>query len=350
MERRVVGVTMGDPCGIGPEIVVRALSRRRDWFGTSIVALGDPVVLAEAASRFGEGLRVVGAEDVPTALARLDEGTLPVVAVASFGPVEGRWGQIRKDAGAAALATIEAAADLGARGVLAAVATAPVSKESLHLAGSDVPGHAEIFARRAGVRGVATMLAHGDFRVVHLSTHVPLREACDLVRRERVERVTRMTHETLQGMGIERPRVAVAALNPHGGDGGLFGREEIDELMPAVAALRDEGLDVHGPVPADIVFSQARGGMWDAVVAMFHDQGHIPIKVASFVWDQGAGRWTSTGGVTLTLGLPFPRTSVDHGTAFDVAGRGVADEGAMAGAVELAARMASQRTPSSRSL
>jgi len=325
MPAPLVGVTMGDPCGIGPEIVVKALTTPElERHGCRFAVLGCPAVIAEMVERLG-----------------ISEN-LTVIPTATMGPVGDRFGKVLVEAGRAALQTIEAAADQVCTGRLAAVATAPVSKESLHLAGCTVPGHAELFARRAGVERVATMLMHGDFRVVHLSTHVSLRRACDLVRRERIVAMTDLTVEALRAMGIERPRIAVAALNPHGGDGGLFGTEELEQIAPAVADLQARGVDAAGPIPADIVFSQARGGLWDAVLAMYHDQGHIPIKTASFVYDRRLGRWTATGGVTLTLGLPFARTSVDHGTAFDVAGRGVAEPSAMVGAIELAALMASR--------
>jgi len=336
-EQPIIAITMGDPCGIGPEIVVKSLAEVSSDHGSRFVVLGCPQVIAEMVDLCGVKLTVGTIPSIEAAVVSMRE--IQVLETTRFGPVRERFGSECAEGGRAALVTIERAAEMARDGLIAGCATAPVSKVSLKLAGSLVPGHAELFAASAGVERVFALLCHEEFRVVHLSTHVSLRAACDLVRKERIVEVTRATAATLVEMGIARPRIALAALNPHGGDSGMFGTEEQDEIAPAADVLRASGLDVAGPIPADIVYPQARCGVWDCVVAMYHDQGHIPIKTASFEYDSKQGRWVSTGGVTLTVGLPFPRTSVDHGTAFDIAGRGIAGHQAMAGAIELAARL-----------
>lgn len=187
------------------------------------------------------------------------------------------------------------------------------------------------------------MLAHHDFRVVHVSTHVSLREACDLVKKERVLDVIKIAHQACLDLGIENPKVGVAGLNPHSGEGGMFGNEEIEEIMPAIVAARAQGLTVDGPVPPDTIFSKAKGGWYDIVVAMYHDQGHIPLKLIGFAYDRDAGKWDAIEGVNITLGLPIIRTSVDHGTAYDQVGTGRASELSLDNAIEYAVNLAYQR-------
>ena len=335
----IVGVTMGDPCGIGPEIVLKSLCddklHRHDC---RFIVFGSSDVLREMVQKLALDIEVCSTKSVEEAT--VDAKRIVVYECSNFGPVGDRFGKELKEAGQAALDAIHRSAELVCAKEIQAVATAPVSKTSLHMAGCKVPGHAEIFAGHAKADIVATMLMHGEFRVVHLSTHVSLREACDLVKQDRIVTMTKLAHQALLAMGIKEPKIALAGLNPHGGDGGLFGTEEAEEIAPAAKKLQQLGIRAEGPIPADIVFSQALGGMWDAVLAMYHDQGHIPIKTASFSYDRKAKRWESTGGATLTLGLPFARTSVDHGTAFDVAGKGIAEPSAMREAIALAAKMA----------
>jgi 4-hydroxythreonine-4-phosphate dehydrogenase len=334
----VVAITMGDPSGIGPEILVKSLALKTlNRYGCRLMVIGIPSVFEEILKILNLKLTVKPVSTPEETGCDLDLiYVLPIKE--SFDRKKNPWGEVTYDCGRTSLATVELAAKLMSENSIAACATTPVSKEAFYLAGVRGAGHAEIFAKAAGVDTIATMLCHNDFRVVHLTTHLSLREACLAVKKKRIIDVVKLTFEGLQHLGIKNPRIAVAALNPHGGDGGLFGREEIDEIEPAVEELRGLGFGVTGPIPADIVFSQARGGMWDVVVAMYHDQGHIPIKVASFEFDNEAQKWISTGGVTVTLGLPYVRTSVDHGTAFDIGGKGIAEPGAMISAIELAAR------------
>ena len=187
------------------------------------------------------------------------------------------------------------------------------------------------------------LLAHGNLRVIHVTTHVSLRDACDLVRKDRIVAVIRLAHDACRSLGIERPRIGVAGLNPHSSDGGLFGSEEAEEIAPAVEEARGAGINAEGPLPPDTLFPKARGGAYDICVAMYHDQGHIPLKLLGFVWDEGKGAWQSVSGVNITLGLPIIRVSVDHGTAFGKAGKGIASPESLLEAIRYASKLASGR-------
>ena len=221
-----------------------------------------------------------------------------------------------------------------------ATVTNPLNKEALNLAGHHYAGHTEIYADLTNTDKYTMMLADGNLRVVHVSTHVSLREACDRATKERVLDVIRIADKACKNLGIKNPRVAVAGLNPHCGENGLFGREEIEEINPAVEAAKAEGINALGSLPADTVFSKANGGMFDIVVAMYHDQGHIPLKLLGFVYDQEKQSWQAVQGVNITLGLPIIRTSVDHGTAFDQAGKWSASELSLENAIDYAIRLA----------
>jgi 4-hydroxythreonine-4-phosphate dehydrogenase len=223
---------------------------------------------------------------------------------------------------------------------ITAIVTAPLNKEALHLAGHDYAGHTELLADLTGVRDSVMMLAHGDFRVSHVSTHCALEDVPRRATPQRIERVVDLTLATLRRLGVAQPRIAIAALNPHAGEGGIFGRHDIDVTEPLVAAYRARGEAVFGPVPGDTVFVKLRGGAYDAVVAMYHDQGHIPVKLLGFGVDRETGKWTALNGVNVSLGLPVIRTSVDHGTAFDIAGHGTADETSLVEAMDYALKLA----------
>ncbi|HIE27790.1 TPA: 4-hydroxythreonine-4-phosphate dehydrogenase PdxA, partial [Candidatus Poribacteria bacterium] len=220
-----------------------------------------------------------------------------------------------------------------------ATVTGPIHKEAINLAGYHYAGHTEIYADFTETKDYAMMLADGDYRIVHVSTHVSLRKACDLAKRERILKVIDLGCETLLRLGVENPRIAVAGLNPHAGEEGLFGDEEITEIIPAIEIAREEGINIDGPIPPDTVFAKARGGQYDLVVAMYHDQGHIAMKVAGFNYDKKTRQWTSMSGVNVTLGLPIIRTSVDHGVAFGKAGEGRANPQSMIEAIRMAAQL-----------
>ena len=248
-------------------------------------------------------------------------------------PTTFRFGEISAVCGSAAVRAVEQAAGITARGEAAAMVTCPINKEAVHAAGyvADI-GHQEILARLTGSKWTATMLMTPGLRVVHLSTHKSLIEAARFVTKATIVEKLQLTRDTLARWGMTNPRIAVAALNPHGGEGGLLGREEIEEIAPAVQAAHKLGIDVRGPIPADSVFNRAIAGEFDLVLAMYHDQGHIAIKVHNFAES-----------VTATLGIPFIRTSVDHGTAFDIAGRGIADHTSLVAAVRSAVTLAEGR-------
>ncbi|HRK25260.1 MAG TPA: 4-hydroxythreonine-4-phosphate dehydrogenase PdxA [Beijerinckiaceae bacterium] len=317
-----IAITMGDSAGIGPELVVRFfVERPGEW----AVAIGDAGMLRRAAALVGADLEVVEIER-PEALTPA-RGRLPVLPVSHL-PADLAYGRVDARAGRAAYDAIIAAIDLALAGRIAAMVTAPIHKEALAAAGIAHPGHTEILAERTGARHFGMLLADRHLRVVLVSIHVPLSQAIRLVSFDTVAAAIRLADQGARAFGIARPRIAVAGLNPHAGEGGLFGREEIDIIAPAVAAMRAEGLDVSGPFAPDTVFMRARQGEFDIVVAQYHDQGLIPVKYNGI-----------DGGVNVTVGLPIIRTSVDHGTAFDLAGKGIASAASLLAAYDVARQM-----------
>lgn len=326
VERRPrVAITMGDPAGIGPEVVLKAVAEREVLDICAPVIVGDAQLLAHTARTLDLncGYDIVRrGEQLPADMAG------PVIyhldnVNASIEP-----GVIDAAAGRAAAEYIEAAVELCGAGAVDAISTAPINKRALFLGGYSFPGHTEFLAHLTGATESAMAFVASNLRIVLISTHVPLSEAIRLVEKDRIVRVTRLTERELRRWGIARPRIAVAALNPHGAEGGLFGFEESAEIAPAVEACQEAGLDVSGPYSADTVFLRASRGEFDAVISCYHDQAMIPVKCLSF-----------GEAVNVTLGLPFIRTSVDHGTAFDIAGRGVAEHSSMVAAITLAARL-----------
>jgi len=309
-----LALTAGDPAGIGPEIVLKALSApdrpEAEW-----VVYGPLAALEDGARRFGL--------PAPAAL------PVEVVDVGGGAVVPGR---VSEEGGRAAAAAVLGAARDALAGRVAGIVTAPLHKESLRAAGHSWPGHTEMLAEAAGVADVAMMFVGGGLRVALLTIHRSLRSVPDAVTGAEVARVVRLVHRELPRLGAARRRIAVCGVNPHAGEGGLFGREDVDVVRPAVERLAGEGLDVSGPLPADTAFVRAARGEFDAVVAAYHDQGLVPVKLLAF------GR-----AVNVTLGLPFVRTSVDHGTAFDIAGAGTADPGSLLEAMALAARLVLSR-------
>jgi 4-phospho-D-threonate 3-dehydrogenase / 4-phospho-D-erythronate 3-dehydrogenase len=322
-----LAISTGDPAGIGPEIIMKAVRRLGQRLGHDLrlVLVGEPGILAAAAREAGLPVPPGDGSGAPVTI-------LPTLA--PLGPI--RVGEVTAEGGRQAHDAVVRATELAMEGRARAIVTAPLSKEALHLAGHDFAGHTELLAALTGARDSAMMLAHGAFRVSHATTHVALEDVPRRLTRERIARVVELTRDALLRLGLAEPRIAVAALNPHAGEGGIFGRHDIDVTAPLVAELRGKGWHVTGPVPGDTVFVKLRGGAYDAVVAMYHDQGHIPVKLLGFSVDPATGRWTALSGVNVTLGLPIVRTSVDHGTAFDIAGQGVAEEGSMLEAIDMA--------------
>jgi len=270
---------------------------------------------------------------------RYASGTVECLDLANVDMASLPRGAVSPEAGRAAYAYIETAVGLCQRGAIDGIVTAPINKEALAAAGHQHTGHTEILAKLSGTKDFAMLLMGKELRVIHVTTHVALRRVPELCTRERVGRVIALAQETMNFLGVARPRIAVCGLNPHAGEEGLFGDEEQREIGPAAEVARRAGLDVHGPLPADTLFSRARGGEFDIVVAMYHDQGHVPVKTLGFTFDQKTGAWTGLSGVNVTVGLPFLRVSVDHGTAFDRAWKGIANPESMMEAIEVAVSM-----------
>ncbi|MGV8987267.1 MAG: 4-hydroxythreonine-4-phosphate dehydrogenase PdxA [Cypionkella sp.] len=340
MTHPILAVTIGDPAGIGPEICLKAasnLAQRLEAHQMALVLVGDLGVLQATGEALG--LPVPKVVDEQSLAGLTGAAILPTpIPTAEIVP-----GVVSAAAGAQAYFAVEMATRLAMAGKVAAIVTGPLNKEALHLAGYDYAGHTEMLADLTGVRDSVMMLAHGDFRVSHVSTHCALEDVPRRATAARIGRVIDLTEATLRGLGIANPRIAVAALNPHGGEGGIFGRHDIDITEPLVADYVARGHAIFGPVPGDTVFVKLRGGAYDAVIAMYHDQGHIPVKLLGFSIDRETGRWTGLSGVNVTLGLPIIRTSVDHGTAFDIVGRGIADPNSLVEAIDYALQLAAPR-------
>ncbi len=342
----IIGITMGDPCGIGPEIAVKALAQAPLRSLCRPLLIGDLSVITEAAAL--AGLDSMVRPIAPTTLQTQDfapePGTVHVFQAGDCRRGRPSYGQISAEAGHAAFIAIEKAIELARGGQIDAVVTGPIHKEAINAAGHAFPGHTEIFARYTDTRDYAMLLVYGDLRVIHATTHVPLSQVSRLITTARVLKVIELAHEACKGLGIDQPRIGVAGLNPHAGDGGLFGSEDQQEIAPAVREAQSKGIRAEGPIPPDTLFPKALGGWFDVCVAMYHDQGHIPLKVIGFTWDRENNRWKSVNGVNITLGLPVIRTSVDHGTAFDIAGQGVASPDSMIHAIEYAVKLAKARS------
>ncbi|QLG60959.1 4-hydroxythreonine-4-phosphate dehydrogenase PdxA [Halorarum salinum] len=323
----LVGITMGDPGGIGPEVIAKAYPAVRD--AARPVVVGDADVLAAAIDVCGLSLSVERVDD--PAGARFDPDSVPVLDLDNVDELV--RGEVREEYGAASLAYVERAIELARDGGIDAIVTAPINKQATKLAGSEYAGHTGMLADYTDTDSYSMMLVEDDLRVTHVSTHVPLREACDLVTEDAVLETIRLTDAALRDLGVDSPSVGVAGLNPHASDGGLLGDEDGAEIEPAVERARGEGIDATGPESPDTVYVRAARGEFDCVVSMYHDQGHIPIKMLGFAGGD------AVSGVNVTIGLPIVRTSVDHGTAFDIAGEGVASERSMVDAVEVAVEM-----------
>lgn len=327
-ERPIVAITMGDPAGVGPEVAAKALGREEVWSCCRPMAIGNAALMARAAALVRAAFELHPVAE-PSA-ARFNPAAPDLLDPWEEDLSDLAPGRVSVAAARAAVRYVERAVQFALAGQVDAIATGPINKAALQAAGIPAVGHTELLAALTGAERVTTMLTTPGLRVVHVTRHVSLRQVAEHITRERVLETLRVAVAGLRGMGIPRPRLAVAALNPHAGDGGLLGREEIEVIQPAVERARAEGVDAEGPIPADSVFFRAIRGEYDAVVAMYHDQGHIPIKTHGF-----------ERSVTVTLGLPIVRTSVDHGTAFDIAWQGLASEESMVEAIRLAARLAS---------
>lgn len=330
--RPILAITMGDPAGVGPEIVLKALAHPDLFDRCRPLVIGDRRMLERAAGWLGQAAPAFEQVTDP-AEARFAAGTIPLLDLHNADPQAIPPGQLSAQAGRAAVEYVTRACDLAMAGSVDAMVTAPLNKEAMHLAGFDYAGHTELLTERTGAQQVSMLLVGPGLRVVHVSTHVSLAEAVRRVTTQRVEEVIDLAWRACRALGIEQPRIAVAGINPHAGEGGLFGNEEMRAIQPAVDAARARGLDVSDPQPPDTVFLRAVRGEFDIVVAMYHDQGHIPMKLLAF-----------DSGVNVSMGLPIIRTSVDHGTAFDIAGTGRASENSLLAAVDVAVQMVASQS------
>jgi len=338
MGRPIIGITMGDPAGIGAEIAVKALSNPEIYSLAIPVVIGSKVVMEDAINFIPAEVSLHVIDDIKQAQGKygiIDLFDLDNITLSDF-----KYGMVSAVAGKASIEYIFKAIELAQEGIVDAVVTGPIHKEAINVAGYHYAGHTEIFADKTDTNDYAMMLADGDMRVIHVSTHVSLKDACDLVKKDRVLTVIRLADKALKKLGFEEPRIGVAGLNPHAGEQGLFGTEEIEEIFPAINEAKKEGISVEGPIPPDTIFSKVIGKQYDIAVVMYHDQGHIPLKVTGFKYNKETNKWSSVSGVNVTLGLPIIRTSVDHGVAFGKAGEGRANEESMVQAIRMAIDLA----------
>lgn len=354
MSLPIIAISMGDPFGNGPEISVKVFAKKELYDICRPLLVGDKTsmeyALKVAEKVSGINLTLNCIEDVSAAtfkpgsidlidLKKVPQDALPPLTEDTpkpFGKGPTKLG------GEAAFSYVVKVIELAMNHEVDATVTNALSKEAINMAGHHYSGHTEIYADYTNTKKYTMMLAHEDLRVVHVSTHVSLRNACDLVKKERVLDCIHLANDAMKKIGIKNPKIGVAGLNPHCGEDGLFGTEEIDEIQPAIDEALKEGINIpeKKPTPPDTVFSKALGGWYDIVVVMYHDQGHIPLKVKGFVYDKKAGHWEAVAGINATLGLPIVRVSVDHGTGFGHAGNGHANELSLLNAIEFASRLA----------
>ena len=347
---------MGDPFGNGPEITVKALNDASIYDRCRPLVVGDTTAMKYAlkVAKKVSGIELaLNAVKTPAeakfeygTIDVLDMGLVPSEAIPDTSDAPRAFGVGPTEVGGeAAFQYVKKVIDLAMAGEIDATVTNAISKEAINMAGHHFSGHTEIYAHYTNTEKYTMMLAHEGLRVVHVSTHVSLREACDRVKKARVLECIRIANEGCKALGIETPKIGVAGLNPHCGENGMFGREEIEEIQPAIDEAMAEGICIpeKRPTPPDTVFSKALGGWYDIVVVMYHDQGHIPLKVKGFVYNKAEGHWDAVAGVNVTLGLPIIRASVDHGTGWDLAGTGTCNELSLVNAMDYAIVMANAK-------
>ena len=330
-ERPLLAITVGDPTGVGPEIVVKALSHPEVYEQSRPLIVGDERILARAMNWLETPRLDVQPVKVPED-GKYEAGTITLLDLQNAPPHECPAGELSATAGKAAVEYVFTACDLALAGQVGAMVTAPLNKEAMNLAGFTYAGHTELLTERTKAQNVSMLLVGPKLRAVHVSTHVSLGEAINRVKQKRIEEVIDLAHQSCLALGISQPRIAVAGLNPHASESGLFGDNEEKEIIPAVKAAQAKGMNVSPPLPPDTIFLRAVQGEFDIVVAMYHDQGHIPMKLLAF-----------DSGVNVSMGLPIIRTSVDHGTAFDIAGTGQAREDSLLAAIDVALKMIAAR-------
>ncbi|KJD34325.1 4-hydroxythreonine-4-phosphate dehydrogenase [Tamlana nanhaiensis] len=333
-----IGISMGDPAGIGPEIIIKTLALQDVYQRCQPLVVGDAQTMQNEIKSLESSLKINAITEVSDA--KFEHGTIDVFDLKNVNTEALKPGVVTAMAGKAAFEAVIKNIELALANKIDATVTAPINKESIHKAGHKYSGHTEIYADYTNTKKYAMLLADENFRVIHVSTHVSLRQACDLCKKDRVFEVITLLNDACKKFGIEKPRIAVAGLNPHAGENQLFGDEEVTEIIPAIEEARKLGYDAQGPFPPDTMFVKAVQGKFDGCIAMYHDQGHIPFKLEGFKWDNDKGTMKSVKGVNITLGLPIIRTSVDHGTAFEIAGQGIASADAMLVAIDYAIVMA----------
>ena len=340
-DRIRLAITMGDPAGVGSEIIVKALSHVEVYQQCIPVVIGDYEALRDAVTFCNLPLELNEVKDI-----RDGKGEFGKIDFLNLGYLRPNGWEYKKNSalcGEASFQYVVKGIREAMRGNVQAVVTAPISKESINMAGHPYSGHTEIFADYTGTKDFAMLLASKTLHVIHVSTHCSLREACDRVKKDRVFEVIKLAQEGMKQLGHTHPKIGVAGLNPHCSENGLFGTEEENEILPAIAEAKKIGIDVTGPESPDTVFVKCQAGQYDIVVAMYHDQGHIPLKLSGFKYDLRADKYDSVSGINCTIGLPIVRTSVDHGTAFGKAGEGRANEESMLDAIFAGVKMAEYR-------
>lgn len=342
MNQRIkIAITMGDPAGVGPEIIVKALSHIETYQKCIPIVIGDRVALEDAIRFCNLPIELRELSDLTEAEGEF--GKIDFINLNYLQPNSWEYKKNSAKCGEASFQYVIYAIKQAMEKKVKAVVTAPISKESINMAGYRYSGHTEIFADYTQTRDFAMLLASKTLRVIHVSTHCSLREACDRAKKDRVLKVIRFAQEGMRQLGYQSPKIVVAGLNPHCSENGLFGTEEKNEIVPAIEEARKEGIDVTGPESPDTVFVKCQAGQYDIVVAMYHDQGHIPLKLSGFKYDLRQDKYESISGINCTIGLPIVRTSVDHGTAFGKAGEGRANEESMMDAIFAGVKMARNR-------
>ena len=332
---------MGDPASIGPEIAVKALLNEKVHAICHPLLVGDAVVFRHIVQHLGLEAGVRAVQQVSEAA--FQPGVIDVIDLGDVNMAELKFGEISAMAGNAAFEAVRKVIDMAMAGEIDATVTGPINKKSINEAGHHFAGHTEIYAHYTGTKKYAMLLVEEHLKVIHVSTHVSLRQACDLVKKDRILEVTELLHNGLVQLNEKNLKIGIAGLNPHAGDAGLFGTEDDMEILPAVEEARRRGYEVDGPVPPDTLFAKAATGYYGGIVAMYHDQGHIPFKLSGFKWNAEKQQMDSVKGVNITMGLPIIRTSVDHGTAFEIAGKGIASADAMVLAIESAVQLSKNR-------
>lgn len=338
----IIAITMGDPASIGPEIALKALLENKIHAHCRPFLVGDASVFRNMISILNLDAIVHPIEKVQDA--KFQWRVVDVLDLHNVNLKALHFGEISPMAGNASFEAVRKVIDLALAGEVDATVTGPINKKSINEAGHHFAGHTEIYAHYTQTERYAMLLAEDNLKIIHVSTHVSLRQACDLVTKNRILEVIELLQNGLTQLGEDNLKIGVAGLNPHAGDSGLFGEEDDQEIVPAIEEAIRRGYDVEGPIPADTLFSKAVTGYFGGVVAMYHDQGHIPFKLSGFKWNAQKKQMDSVKGVNITMGLPIIRTSVDHGTAFEIAGKGVASPDAMILAIEYAVRLAKNRT------